>query len=315
MRHMLFVFVILFASTAHAVPMFIIAGQSNAAGQAPSAGLNSSQQKDVLYYRFDSDNASGTSVSGKIPLSGTIGPEFQIANALAERLTSEIAIVKVAMSGTPLAVSSGLDWNPASTNELYSRLVTTVNTARSDLARMGRSGRSTELAAVFWMQGEQDAKSGNLGGGSAPPPQPSTANNYQANLTTFIQSLRSDLGAPNLPFFIGQINIGDSPSIVTRPDSPYNTPFGEWDNTPTIQAAQLAVASAVPNSYLVPTVGFTQLTDYLHFDTLGQIALGNAFASRFLEVVPEPSSLPMLIGLALANLLRRCKQRFSIPQL
>lgn len=296
-------------SAARAVPLFLIAGQSNAAGQAPTSEISRaqvSQQAEVLYYRYDSDGRTGTLTNGKVPLSGTFGPEFEAANVLAHALSSDIALVKVAAGGTPLAMASGLDWDPASANELYDRLLANIRTAQNDLAG---SGRSVELAAMFWMQGEQDAKSGNQAGGGAPLPQPVTASSYQENLTTLVVRLRTDLGTPNLPFFIGQINIGDDPNIVTTPDSSHNTAFGEWDYTETIQAAQLAVATADPNAYLVETSGLTHLSDYLHFDTAGQLALGDAFANSYLALVPEPATAVLLLFGLLAPLCRPAHAR------
>lgn len=291
--------VLLIASAVQAVPLFVVAGQSNAAGQGLSSEVprNDRILPEVLYYRFHTDGSTGVRTGEPFPLAGTFGPEVGAVRVLHAELGSDFAVVKVAQSATPLATTNLPDWSPDSPGELYDQLIDQINAARLDLAGLGETA---ELAGLFWMQGEQDAKSGNRGGGSAVTyPQPATAESYGANLTAFMESLRTDLGAAELPLFVGQINIGDDPTINTRPDSPHNTPFGEWDFTPTIQAAQAGVAAADPHVYLVPTAGFPLHNDYLHFNTEGQLALGAAFAERYLEtVVPEPNGWLLLAGLA-----------------
>jgi len=222
----------------------------------------------------------------------------------------DVALVKVAVGGTTLLQRPGSDWSPNSSGELYDRLVNNVSSAMSSLQA---DGKTPILAGLFWMQGESDGKSGNLAGGQTPPRQPETADAYEANLSEFIARVRTDLAVADLPVFVGQIKIGDDPSIITDPDSNFNTPFGEWDGTPTIQAAQNAVAGADPRTYLVPTDSFSLGDDFLHFDQAGQLDLGEAFANAYLQEVPEPSpGVLMLIGLVTLVLIRIRVRRVGI---
>ncbi len=267
------------------VEIFIVAGQSNAQGVPPSAGLPSSltNQTDVPYWYRSGDSSSGNAFSTLQPLLGTFGPELSIGRTLADALPEEIVIVKVTVGGVPLVERpSWPDWSSNSSSEGYDLLIDNVLAAQSNLLAAGKTPR---IAGLFWMQGESDGKSSGNGGYYGPPPQPASANAYETNLTDFIASVRTDLNAAEMPFFIGEINIGDDPSITT-PVSDYNTSFGEWDYTPTIQAAQAAVADADPLSYLIETDSFGLLSDYLHFNQSGQVGLGEAFAASYLATVP-----------------------------
>ena len=300
----LFIATFVAATCAHAkvTQIFIVAGQSNAGGQAGDEGLPEEllSQPDVKYWYDTERGYSNNSFRELEPLNSTFGPELNLGRILADHLEDEVAIVKRSIGGTELAEIPGqVDWNPNSSRELYASLLRHINAAKADVVSRGDT---PHVAGLFWMQGESDAKSGGLIGSSFIPPQPETADTYEANLTQFIASLRADLNSPELPVFVGEINIGDDPSITTDPDSDYNTSFGEWDFTPTVQAAQAAVAAANSRTYLIETQQFSLLPDYLHFDQAGQLALGAAFANAYLATVPEPSCGCLLLVSAITLL-------------
>lgn len=283
-------------STAKETQVFIVAGQSNALGAGGLAGLPNDlrRQPDVRYWYYTNRGNTRNKFQDLAIVGSTFGPELNLGRVLADTLDDEIAIVKVAQPGTELAKLIGrTDWSPNSQGELYDRLIQNVNNATAKIVSLGDT---PHLAGIFWMQGESDGKSGNLVGGGFVPPQPETANAYESNLNHFIAELRTDLNVPELPFFIGEINIGDDPSVRTVPDSNYNTRFGEWGLTPTIQAAEAAVAAADPRTHLIKTQQFSLLSDFLHFDRAGQLDLGEAFAKAYLATVPEPSSCCLLLA-------------------
>jgi len=276
------------ATAASEVEVFIVAGQSNAQGVPSTAGLPRSltNQTDVPYWYRSGGSSSGNAFSALRPLRGTFGPELSIGRALTDALSEEIVIVKVTVDGVPLVERpTELDWSSNSTGEGYDLLISNVLAAQSNLIAAGKTPR---IAGLFWMQGESDGKSGVGSGRYGPPPQPASANAYATNLTDFIASVRTDLSTAEMPFFIGEINIGDDPSF-TSPVSDYNTKFGTWDYTSTIQAAQAAVANADPLSYLIETDQFSLGNDFLHFNQAGQLDLGEAFAAAYLATVPDPS--------------------------
>ena len=271
--------------------VFIVAGQSNGSGRARSKDLPAKflVQPDVRFW-FDTDYGSTRGAFQDLtPQSRYIGPEINLGRVLADSLEDEVTIIKVSQGGTTLAPFSGrTDWSPDSPGELYDKLIRNVNEATAAIISRGDT---PQLAGMFWMQGESDGKSS---GGGFHPPQPVTANAYEGRLTEFIAKVRGDLSHPELPFFIGEINIGDNPAI-TVPESNYNTSFGAWDYTPTIQTAEAAVAAADPRVHFVGTQEFSLLPDFLHFDQAGQLDLGEAFAKSYLATVPEPSSCCLLL--------------------
>ena len=296
--------------------IFIVAGQSNAVGHGSAIGLPEELllQPDVRYWYDTEHGYSRNSFLDLKPLKSKFGPELNAGRILADHLEDEVAIIKRSIGGTELAQIQGQgDWNPNSSRELYDSLIRNVNAAKADIISQGNL---PHVAGLFWMQGESDAKSGSLAVDNYTPPQPETANAYEANLINLIASLRTDLSSPELPVFIGEIHIGDDPSITTDPDSDFNTSFGEWDYTPTVRAAEAAVAAADPRTFLIETQDFSLGSDYLHFDQAGQLALGAAFAHAYLATLPEPSTGCLLLvsvcaGLGFRPRRRRGRRRMS----
>ncbi len=285
----------LFSNSAEAVQLFIIAGQSNASGRGSQGGLPTDLrlQFDVPYWHAvdnfppSNDPSTGERAFDIVRPLGTIGPEIGAAHILADAIADEVVIVKVSQGGTTLTqLNSATDWSVDSTGELYDRLLLNVNLATADLVA---DGKQVELAGVFWMQGESDAKSGT---GAVPAGSVAA---YQDNLERFIQQLRTDLTVPQLPFFVGQIKIGNGTDFNT-------SVFGTYDFTPEIQAAQAAAAAGDPDTYLIDTSNFALKNDFLHFNQTGQLDMGMAFANSYLQTVPEPSTA-WLGGVAFATML------------
>lgn len=278
----------IFSGTANAqgsthYELVILAGQSNAvgAGEAHSSGLPTSPvdlqqpQEDVLFF----SNTSG--FAGPIALQpGTgstvssisrFGPEITFGRTVADaRPNSNLGIIKHAASATNLAYQ----WSPT-TGGIYNSMINTVNRATQSITD---AGDTYEIKGFLWVQGEADA---NNGYGS----------DYKVNLTNFIASIRTEFGQ-DTPFFLSKLSDNQRSGV----------------DTALVMQAQIDVAKADSNTFLIDTDGaeFTvsALPDGLHYDTNGQMALGNAFASSYLQVVPEPSSLALL-ALGGCALLRR----------
>jgi hypothetical protein len=261
------------------VRVFLVAGQSNAVGCNSDASELPPElyapQLDVLFWyeegpwgtvhdpgrrirsdgweplEFQSDPAYGTFgwyVDG-------FGPEVKLGRVLADNLSTEVAVLKVAVNATSLAI----DWDPDTADSLYGQMLDITDEA---LAALGELGHTGTLAGCFWMQGEWDAL------------YASYAAAYQSNLTAFIADLRADCGNPALPFVIGRLN-------VHIDECPYIS-FPYLDD---VRAAQEAVAASVPRAALVNTDDLPLNSDFLHFTAAGQLKLGGRFAEAYLAML------------------------------
>ena len=263
-------FLFLVADKTHAQTHYeivILAGQSNAVGAAGATDLRQlpsdlqTPQEDVLFY-----SNGGGSLAGPTDLqpgSGTgefgFGPEVAFGRAIADASpATNFAIVKHASSATDLAVQ----WAP-NTGSVYNSFLNTVNRATSNITN---NGDTFEITGFLWVQGEADA---NRQFGS----------DYNANLTNFIGSVRSEFGE-DLPFY-----------IVLLSD---NQVYGASAEDDLVRQAQRDVAAAVDNAFLLDTNGpefeINGPPDNLHYTTVGQVVLGETLAEAFLgsTVTPPP---------------------------
>lgn len=261
------------AARADIVDVFLLGGQSNMLGRAPSSSLPTSPvnlklaQPDVLFYT----GPGGSSVAANTlttlrPGSGTdIGPEVSFGRSIADLAPSHnIALIKYAAGGTNLYS----DWNP-STGVQFANFKSTV---AAGLQALINAGHTPNIVGMLWHQGESDADTA------------AHASGYATRLAAFIAAVRSLYGT-NLPFLIGEIHRINA-------------------NSDTVADAQIAVAAADPYAAFVPASDLT-FQDSLHFNTAGQVALGERFADAALDLVfvPEPTS--MMIFIASAPLLMR----------
>lgn len=241
-----------FGSTAHAddVSVFLLAGQSNMSGRAPTSQLPAplqAEQPDILFY-YGGDGANPPSELINLrPGSGNtaqkFGPEIIFGRTVADEFSTEsFAIIKHARGGTDLAN----EWDPE-TGNIFSDFQATVS---EGLANITEAGHTPVIKGILWHQGESDTGNGVF------------TSNYEANLIDLIQSMRDEYG-DEVPFFIGEIRRVNANSII-------------------VADAQQAVAEADPFSFFVPADDLT-FQDTLHFDAEGQIALGNRYAQAYIE--------------------------------
>ncbi len=230
------------------VRVFLLGGQSNMLGRAPSSGLPTSPvnlqlpQSDVLFYYGSSLTTLRPGSGANISAVSEFGPEVAFGRAIADASPQyKYALIKYAAGGTALYN----DWAPGTGPE-YAAF---RNTVTAGLAALQAAGHSTEIVGMLWHQGENDAIEG----------QQAT---YQNNLTAFIADVRSHYGA-NLPFLIGEIRRSNGPAFVTVAD------------------AQLAVAAADPNAAFIPASDLGFLDTY-HFNAPSQVTLGQRLAASYI---------------------------------
>jgi hypothetical protein len=283
------------------IPIYIVAGQSNAGGFATNSDLLTAAQRlpqsNVLYpgpagpawqspiqwanlqapTQYGPDGSGGgpnTSPSQNLYGHG-FGPEYTLGQTLSSLQGNEtVGIVKYS-GGTNLHDH----WQPtfagSSSYNPYNELMSRVNQSLAFLP-FQHGGDTGTVAGFFWMQGEADAQDQR------------TTQQYETDLINFIAQVRADLGNPNLPFVYGLINDA----------------AGSNDQ---IRQAQMDVASnvnngfadKVPNTYLVNTDSFQRdsstivgydannnpVYDTVHFTNQGEMDLGAAMAQGYMSIL------------------------------
>jgi len=254
-----------------AVPLYIFAGQSNAVGWKTNTSELTpallAAQGNVLFYGPTSSTPSPAWGAFQppdetgIPSGSGFGPEITAGRDLAAALGDpKVAMVKFAAGGTNLHTQ----WNPNIGGSLYAQMMTRVN--QSVAALPGQQGATADPAGFFWMQGESDSDT------------LVHANAYQANLANLIRRVRSDLGRPDLPVVLGQIN-------------------NAFNYTWLVRQAQATVAANLPYVRLATTDDLQRAPgDPIHFSTQGTVDMGVRFASVFQEALAEAAPASLIVN-------------------
>ena len=229
--------------------LYLLVGQSNMAGR----GKVEAQDK-VPHARVLMLTKEGTWVPAVDPMhfdksAAGVGPGRTFGIALAEADPNvTIGLIPCACGGSPISV-----WEPG------------VDFAQTHSKPWDDAIRRSELAmtvgtlkGILWHQGESDCG-------------PKTAPLYEAKLTDLIARFRVALGAPDVPFLIGQIGQFEG--------KPWNVYHKQVD------AAQQAVAAAVPHCAYVSSEGLTSNPDKLHFNAESQREFGKRYAAAYLKLV------------------------------
>jgi len=229
--------------------VFILAGQSNMAGQGTMAKLPPA-------YRRVPANVDFYYNGYKTPLNRFkhFGPEIGFAHEISRSFpNTRIKLIKFAVGGTSLFA-----WDPtwnaakarttrnASAGPLFKKLLKTVS--------IQFDPKKSKLAGILWMQGEADAK------------YLTAAKQYAGNLNRFVNALRSKLKSPNALFIMGSVN----------------PPINIFPSTPIVQNAQRVSASRIRNLRLIKTDDLGKRNDHVHYNTSGQLELGKRFARAYL---------------------------------
>ena len=250
-------------SHAAGIDVYIMAGQSNMIGgnTAPlPVGLN--PQSDVLYQYLLHTNSPDNQSTSWGPLRSLLGvapgaayaSELSFAQAMKTRTGRQVAIIKVAANATSLA----LNWHPETGTHyytpggLYDWMINKVN---SSVAQLVDLGYQPNIAGFVWVQGEGDSSAF------------SDASNYNENLALFSQSIRADLGVPNLPFVFNQLHASlSSPSP------------NQYKNRDVLRASQVEADAADPNMYMVNADDLQLGPDSIHFLSDMHVEVGRRFA-------------------------------------
>ncbi|MEM7395112.1 MAG: sialate O-acetylesterase, partial [Verrucomicrobiota bacterium] len=176
-----------------------------------------------------------------------IGPEFQFGHLMGTVHEEQVLIIKTAWGGKSLAVdfrppSSGK--NPYTLNNkkevfpgaYYRKMIGQVQGVLKNLKQLypDYDGTGYELAGFCWHQGWNDGANEDFG------------KEYAANLVNFINDVREDLKAENLPFVIATSGFGG-----TGKRGGFVGRLQQW-----VQPAQLAAAEKLDHVVAIDTRPF-----------------------------------------------------------
>ncbi len=237
--------------------LFIVAGQSNAAGRAPDDGGPYFPLGSLEYGAGNTWSAVGKRLyHGPWEASDATVANFGFTRQFAIDYAAAhpgvtLGFIGVAKGGTGFYFNN---WNKG--NPEYSQAIARINAA------LAVQPAGAQLKGILWHQGENDG-------------QDSTAQNaYAAALTQFISDFRADIaGGANLPFVLGGHAYG-----------------AQYYNHITHSAIQ-----AIPNTIL--RTGYAPadiprnatLADAIHYDAISQRALGSRFVTALTEAEANTS--------------------------
>jgi len=249
------------------VNLYLIAGQSNADGRAPTADLSaelSTPDPSVQVFVNDNWHALQPGLNDSAN-TNWFGPEISFGRAVAQDFPERtIALVKVAVGSTDL----GLMWKaPDSQGDNAGPLYVTFMSAIQNAVLSFPEETTIYIRGMIWMQGETDAWYEDS----------SMALAYEENLTAFINSVRNDLDQPTLPISVGLIGTN-------------------WRHQAIVRAAQSNVSSNMEHVGLVETSDLSLLVDGAHYDAASQVILGERFGDSIVETeASAPAPNPVTI--------------------
>jgi hypothetical protein len=247
--------------------VLIVAGQSNAHGWLADVSQLSAQNQAyatapnplaMLAYRervlpdpLDNVGTFATLCPQGPGFAGNFngfGPELALGTDLANATRHPLAIIKYAIG------AAGLDAHfKKSAKLLYPPFTSFVTTA---LQQLRDQGYAPSLKALFWLQGETDA-------GDHPE-------RYGQNIVEFVHDLRQDLNAPDLKFFLTEIN-PNMPAMVQQAQG-----------VKAVNQAMTDLTKQDPLVYFITTDDLTSgFADSVHYNANQQITIGQRWARAY----------------------------------
>ena len=230
-----------------ALPVFILAGQSNMDGAGTVEELPAElkgPQASALFVRFWDTTFKPLD---PVKLGKSFGPEVTFGAEMAKALNRPVGMIKLAEGGTSLEEH----WNPASQDKrgFYRRLTGYV-------ADIQTKQKNVKVMGMIWMQGEADAKYHSK-----------TVGQYRDKLDALIDGCRKEFGAPDMPFVCGRVNPSGAQYLK--------------------QVREAQETCKRPGYAWIDCDDLEKHADKLHYNSKGQLELGRRFAAAMLKLVGE----------------------------
>lgn len=262
-----------YAGDAPTTEVIILAGQSNMVGQGRLEELPEAywpMPENISFYdfsrRFDRRKLEEQKASGLVDLAddfwveieGRFGPEMGFAHVLGQALPDrELIIIKYAVGGT-----GQQEWSPNWKADNFPEgsrnfVMGSLFDQTMDYIHQVCAGRNVRFSSLLWFQGENDAI------------HMENAERFGANMNALIAGFRESLDNPGLKVFIGKVN-----------------PVSEKHKFVSIVQDQIdQVANEDDRVFTVSAEGISKKPDNIHYDSAGQIELGERFGRAWLKVM------------------------------
>ena len=240
--------VILSSGPAPRMEVFLLVGQSNMAGRGAVEDEDRLPTPRVMMFdRNDQWVPAVDPVHFDKPTAG-VGPGRAFGVAISRRDTdADIGLVPAAVGGTSIVW-----WEPGAQDP-----ATKLHPYDDAIRRARLALKSGYLAGIIWHQGESDANA-------------QAAPLYAERLRALVARFRADLGAPEVPFIVGQLG--------RFPERPWHQYLAQID------AVHRALPFQVSRAAYVSADGLTHRGDTLHFDSRSAREFGRRYASVFLAL-------------------------------
>lgn len=273
--------------------VFVIAGQSNAAGYGkdpifdpPEIGIHL-LGNDVRWHLATHPLNESTGTVHPVNREGANpghSPWISFAKRLRREIGVPVGLVQTSLGGSPLSA-----WNPEEEGSLYRNMLDVLNSMRPDDATASPIRRL--IRGVLWYQGCSDTA-------------PGMSDTYLERFGRFVAHLRKDLGDPELPFLTVQIGRYVAPGDQAGD--------ARWT---TVREAQRQAAHIYAGVVVVPALDLP-LSDAIHISAAGNMVLGERAAKAVLGAFygigsgfrpPEPiSAIKTCLGLTMGSRVLVC---------
>ena len=230
--------------------LFLLVGQSNMAGRGPMTDADQIPHARVLML-----NQAGAWVPAADPLhfdkpkAVGVGLGLTFADAVAAAHPEvTIGLIPCAVGGSPID-----SWQPG-----YFYNATQSHPWDDALRRAQLALGAGTLKGILWHQGESDSTR-------------EFAEGYAAKLQALIARMRAALGAPSVPFIVGQMGRFEG--------SPWN------DYKIQVDRAHRELPEKLARVAFVSAEGLKDKGDKTHFDTASYRELGRRYADAYLRLV------------------------------
>lgn len=227
--------------------LYLLIGQSNMAGRGIVEDQDRTPHPRVFVLNKNDEWVPATDpIHFDKPIAG-VGPGLTFGKVMAEYNPDvRIGLIPCAAGGSSITKWKAGEWFEQTNSKPYDDAIRRTQTAMKDGV----------LKGIIWHQGEGDSNEEN-------------AQEYGTRLEALIQTLRKDLGVPDVPFIAGEL-------------ATFYTSKNEYARIVNNELTRLP--ENVDNTACVSSGGLTPMQDGVHFDSRSARELGRRYAEAMKKI-------------------------------